>query len=140
MMGPDGTVMAVTELDVSRYTQEVHPEAVYQALLDSGIFAVRSCRSCGRSHYSPRVLCPHCGSTDLAWQQSRGSGVVYSTSTVSRRGADPVAVVLVDVDEGFRLMSNVVGIPPDDVQIGMRVNVRIDARDEGAVPVFEVAT
>jgi uncharacterized OB-fold protein len=133
--------MAVpTELDISRYTQEVHPEAVYQALLDSGVFAVHSCRSCGRAHYSPRVLCPYCGSTDLGWQHSLGSGVVYSTSTVSRRGADSVAVVLVDVDEGFRLMSNVVGIAPDDVRIGMRVSVRIDARDGGAVPVFEVAT
>jgi hypothetical protein len=127
-------------LDISGYTQEVHPEAVYQALLDNGVFAVHSCRSCGRAHYSPRVLCPYCGSTDLEWQQSLGSGAVYSTSTVSRRGADSVAVALVDVDEGFRLMSNVVGIPPDDVQIGMRVSVRIDARDSGAIPVFEVAT
>lgn len=124
-------------LTVTDYTGEVHPEAVYQALLDHDVFALPVCGQCGRAHYSPRVLCPHCGSTSLSWQQSAGLGTVYSTSTISPRNAEPYAVVLVDLDEGPRLMSNVVGIPAGEVQIGLRVRARIVQREDGAVAMFE---
>jgi uncharacterized OB-fold protein len=124
-------------LTVADYTAEVHPEAVYQALLDHDIFAVHTCAQCGRAHYSPRVLCPHCGSVALTWQQSDGRGTVYSTSTISPRDGEPYAVVLVDLDEGPRLMSNIVGIPAADVRIGMRVRARIVHREGGAVAMFE---
>jgi uncharacterized OB-fold protein len=124
-------------LTVADYTGEVHPEAVYQALLDHDVFAVHRCDRCGLAHYSPRVLCPHCGSTSLAWDQSDGLGTVYSTSTISPRDGEPYAVVLVDLDDGPRLMSNVVGIAAADVRIGMRVRARIVHRDGGAVAMFE---
>jgi uncharacterized OB-fold protein len=124
-------------LDVADYTHEVHPEAVYQALLEKGVLAVLRCNDCGRAHYSPRVLCPHCGSPSTAWTQSEGLGTVYSSSTVAPRGKEPYAVVLVDLDDGVRLMSNVVGTPPEDVVIGMRVRSRIEPRESGAIPVFE---
>ena len=124
-------------LTVADYTAEVHPEAVYQALLDHDVLALHRCVRCGRAHYSPRVLCPHCGSTSLTWQQSDGRGTVYSTSTISPRNGEPYAVVLVDLDDGPRLMSNVVGIPAADVRIGRRVRARIVHRDGGAVAMFE---
>lgn len=124
-------------LTVTDYTGEVHPEAVYQALLDHDVFALHGCVQCGRAHYSPRVLCPYCGSTSFRWQRSDGLGTVYSTSTISPRNAEPYAVVLVDLDEGPRLMSNVVGIPAGEVQIGMRVRARIVHREDGAVAMFE---
>jgi hypothetical protein len=124
-------------LTVADYTAEVHPEAVYQALLDHGVFALPRCERCGRAHYPPRVLCPYCGSTSLTWQQSVGHGTVYSTSTISPRNAEPYAVVLVDLDEGPRLMSNVVEMPAADVRIGMRVRARIVQREDGAVAMFE---
>jgi uncharacterized OB-fold protein len=124
-------------LRVAEYTDEVHPEAVYQALLDRDVFAVHTCTRCGRAHYSPRVMCPHCGSDSLEWNQSDGLGTVYSTSTISPRNSGPYAVVLVDLDDGPRLMSNIVGIAADDVRIGMRVKVRIEPRDGGAVALFE---
>jgi uncharacterized OB-fold protein len=124
-------------LRVAEYTAEVHPEAVYQALLDHDVFAVHTCTRCGRAHYSPRVICPYCGSGALEWKRSAGVGTVYSASMLSPRDADPYAVVLVDLDDGPRLMSNVVGIPAGDVRIGMRVRVRIEPRDGGAVALFE---
>jgi uncharacterized OB-fold protein len=124
---------------VADHTDERHPEAVYQALLEQGIFALPQCRSCGRLHYSPRVLCPYCGSNSLGWAQLSGDGTVYSTSTIAPRDATPYAVVLVDLDEGPRLMSNVVGMPADEVRIGMRVRARIESRADAAVPLFEVA-
>jgi uncharacterized OB-fold protein len=133
-MRQDGSDSVLTVAD---YTAEVHPESVYQALLDHGVFALPRCERCGRVHYSPRVLCPYCGSTALAWQQSAGLGTIYSTSTISPRNAEPYAVVLVDLDEGPRLMSNVVGIPATDVRIGTRVRARIIQREGGAVVMFE---
>lgn len=113
------------------------PEAMYQVLLDQGVFALPTCVRCDRAHYSPRVLCPHCGSDSIAWRKSLGRGVVYSTSVVTPRGAEPYAVVLVELDEGPRLMSNLVGMPADQVQIGMRVRVRVQVRNDSAVALFE---
>src|SRR6202000_2400810 len=72
-----------------------------------------------------------------AWKHAVGLGTIYSTSTISPRNAEPYAVVLVDLDEGPRLMSNVVGIPAADVRIGTRVRARIIQREGGAVVMFE---
>jgi uncharacterized OB-fold protein len=127
-------------LEVQDYSNQTHPEAVYQVLLDRGIFALHTCNSCGRAHYSPRVLCPFCGSESLGWRESSGLGVVYSTSTIAPRDGEPYVVALIDLDDGPRLMSNVIGIRADRVCIGMRVKVRIEIRNGDAVPLFEVVT
>jgi uncharacterized OB-fold protein len=75
------------------------------------------------------VTCPVCGSRRLRDEHSAGAGVVYSTTTVhAREGARNV--VLVDLDEGFRIMSEVVGMAPDDVRIGMAVRA---GDDEGRI-------
>lgn len=114
-----------------------HPAEVYQRLLDAGVLALPRCAACLRMHYPPRVLCPHCGSdTPMTWQRPSGRGTVYSTSTLTPRGEAPYVVVLVDLDEGLRLMSNVVDVPADEVKIGMRVEVRVGHRDGVAVPLF----
>ena len=92
------------------------------------------CEDCGAATFPARVLCGVCGSPRLSAQVSSGRGVVYSTTTVHRReGTHNVA--LVDLDEGFRMMSAVVGIDPDDVRIGMAVQ----ARDDGERIVFDAA-
>ena len=82
------------------------------------------CGACGEVVHHPRVLCPHCGATELAWEESRGEGTVYSTTTVyTREGEHDVS--LVDLDEGYRVMTAVDG----GGQIGARVRGRVD--DEG---------
>lgn len=124
-------------LDVREFTAEVHPEAVYQALLDHSVFAVHTCNRCGRGHYSPRVLCPYCGSDSLRWKRSDGRGTIYSSSVISPRGGEPYAVILVDLQDGPRLMSNFVGGPTDQARIGLPVTVRIEVREGGAVALFE---
>ena len=96
--------------------------------------AYQRCENCGAAIHPRRVLCPACGSRRLADERSAGRGVVYSTTTVhTREGRHNVA--LVDLDEGIRVMSEVVGIAPDDVRIGMGVR----ARDDGERIVFDVA-
>jgi uncharacterized OB-fold protein len=77
-----------------------------------------------------------------AWRVSAGRGAVYATAVVRDREQPPRSVVLVDLDEGFRMMSTVIGIAPEAVEIGMRVRVawRDGAgEDDAPVPVFEVA-
>ena len=65
-----------------------------------------------------------------------GHGVVYATTAVYRRDADPYNVVLVDLEEGFRMMSRVEGVPAEEVEVGMRVALRIDREGDVPVPVF----
>lgn len=96
--------------------------------------AYQRCEDCSAAIHPRRVLCPACGSRRLADERSAGRGVVYSTTTVhARDGSHNVA--LVDLDEGVRVMSEVVGIAPDDVRIGMGVR----ARDDGERIVFDAA-
>jgi hypothetical protein len=85
------------------------------------------------------VFRPRVGFGD--WRVSAGLGTVYATTVVRRRGEEPRNLVLVDVDEGFRMMSRVVGMAPEDVRIGMRVRVAWEQPDgeDPPVPVFEAS-
>ncbi|CAN5261479.1 OB-fold domain-containing protein [soil metagenome] len=124
-------------LNVADFTDEIHPEPVYQALLDKGVFAYQRCDVSADAFFPPRWLCPVCGSDKYTWERSAGEGTVYSATTLSPRNKEPYVVGLIDVDEGFRLMSNVVGLPVEDVTIGMRVSVQFkDVEDRGAIPQF----
>ena len=89
----------------------------------------------GHAVFPPRLAEPGTGAP-LRWETSAGNGTVYATTVVRRRGEEPHNIALVDVDEGFRMMSAVVDCPPEDVRIGMRVTVRFT--DEN-LPVFAPA-
>jgi uncharacterized OB-fold protein len=85
----------------------------------------------GSAVFPPRLAQPGTGAP-LTWAVSRGRGTVHATTVVRRRGEPPHNVALVTLDEGFRMMSRVDGIEPEDVAIGLRVALRFD----GEVPVF----
>ena len=111
-------------------------EAHYFAALKEGRFLIQRCNDCGKHVFFPREVCPHCDGMSLAWVQPKGTGIVYSNTTVRRKpdaGGD-YNVSLIDLDEGVRMMSRVSGIPPNDVKIGMRVNAKVI---DGGVVVFE---
>ena len=89
------------------------------------------------------VYAEHCRRGELArevapgeWRTSAGLGTVYATTVAHPRGEEPYNVVLVDVDEGFRVMSRVEGLAAGDVRIGMRVRVRFDGAEDPPLPVF----
>jgi hypothetical protein len=87
----------------------------------------------GRPVFRPRV-----GPTQ--WRVSAGRGTVYATTVVRPRGGEAYNLVLVDLDEGFRMMSRVVGVAPEAVAIGARVALSWEDGDDGVpLPVFEVA-
>jgi uncharacterized OB-fold protein len=92
----------------------------------------------GTPVFPPRLAQPRTGAP-LTWRVSEGRGEVYASTVLRRRGEPPESLALVDLDEGFRMMSSVVGIPPQDVTPGMRVRIAWRGRgDEPPVPVFEV--
>ncbi|MBE9375883.1 OB-fold domain-containing protein [Saccharopolyspora sp. HNM0983] len=96
------------------------PEVVFRDGLAEGELRYQRCRACSTAVFQPRVLCTGCGSDDLSWERSSGRGTVYSTTAVRGRGGAH-NVALVDLDEGFRMMSRVDDIDPGSVGIGMRV-------------------
>ena len=108
-----------------------------------GRLVIRKCKACGELHFMPRHLCPHCWSDRLEWVDSQGTGSVHSF-TVIRRASDPAfaplvpyTVALIDLDEGPRMMANIVGEDALATRIGDRVEVRFEDRGDGAmVPQF----
>jgi uncharacterized OB-fold protein len=113
--------------------------ARHQAELDAGRFLVQRCGDCHRHIYFPRELCPHCGSGNVSLVEPKGTGMVYSTTTVRRKadaGGD-YNVALIDLDEGVRLMSRVEGVAPGAVRIGQRVRSRVVVNGGTGLVVFD---
>lgn len=113
------------------------PLAVYQAHLERGELAYQWSPLAGRAVFYPRVVCPYSGSDRLEWRLSGGLGTVYATTVTHPRDGAPYNVALIDVDEGFRLMSRVEGVPAETVAIGMRVKFRVH-RPAGGEPPYPV--
>ena len=122
-------------------TDQDAPLKTYQDHLARGELAYQFSREAGRAVFYPRVLCPFTGSDQLEWRISKGLGTVYATTVVHPSEGKPFNVALVDCDEGFRLMSRVEDIAPDQVRIGQRVRFRVHPAegDEAAYPVFAPA-
>lgn len=99
------------------------------------------CVACGFWIHPPSPRCPECGDGDLAWEAVSGRGEVFSY-TVNHQPWDgspePWVIVLVAFPEqdGLRLTSNLLGVEPDRVHIGMAVEVTFEHHDDVWVPVF----
>ena len=111
--------------------------------------AYQTCNKCATIIFYPRRHCTSCGSDDTAWNVSRGEGAVYTYSVImqSRHPAfkdlGAYAIAYVDLDEGFRIMTNIVGVndPTKDIQCGMRVKLHWQYQGDGEIslPMFEPA-
>ena len=110
------------------------PLSTYLAHLERGQLAYQFSPQAGRAVFYPRLICPFTGSDRLEWRVSKGLGTVYSTTVVHPPEGAPYNVALIDCDEGFRLMSRVEGIAPEQVVIGMRVEFRAHRPDGAEVP------
>ncbi len=106
---------------------------------------VQWCLECDAAVFYPREVCPGCLGERLEWRASPGTGTIHAV-TVEHRAQQPglaslvpYAVVLVDLDEGIRLLSTVVHAAPDQVVIGRRVVVGWEPLSDGRhLPVFEL--
>ena len=117
--------------------------AFWEASLEGRLLYQR-CTKCGHGQLYARPHCLVCRSA-VEWAESAGNGTVYSFTVIrqnpsrSFRHLIPFVVALIDLDEGPRLMTNIVGSPPEDVRIGATVSVRWEpVSDAAALPVFEL--
>ena len=103
------------------------PESAYRAALEAGRFQIQRCADCATHTFPPRVICPDCGSSALEWKTSTGTGAVHSCTVVNRRpeAGGPYNVALVDLDEGVRMMSHVLGFGAEEVPLDLRVRAEI---------------
>jgi uncharacterized protein len=110
------------------------PFGVYLEHLKKGELAYQVCVDDGACVFFPRAVAPGTGSSNLEWRVSKGVGTVHATTVVHYRNEPPLNVALVDLDEGFRMMSRVEDIDPMQVKIGMKVRFRVHAGDEKQPP------
>ena len=115
-------------------------DSTFRSALKEGRFCLQMCDGCRRHIFYPRQHCPNCGGTLTRWQEASGRGVVYSSTTVSRSAEQGGAynVSIIELEEGPRLMSFVVGATTD-VEIGARVTARITKDAEEPLLVFELS-
>ena len=104
---------------------------------------VQWCLDCDKSVFYPREICPGCMGSDLEWREASGAGTLYSFTvnhlSPSPTGTEgPFAIGLVELAEGPRMMTNVVGVPIDELEVGMALRVTWDALSAGRhYPMFE---
>ena len=88
-----------------------------------------TCRACGKAHLPPGPVCPFCFSDEIAWQQASGRGRITTWTLVHKawfpafKDETPYNVVQVELDEGPRLTSRIIGGADQAIQIGRQVEV-----------------
>lgn len=101
------------------------PETYWRNALADGRILLQRATGSGAIFFPPRIMEPGSGDTDFEWVEASGLGTVHSVTMINQKPpAAPYNVVLVDLDEGPRLMSRVEG--PGEITIGLRVVARIE--------------
>ena len=105
---------------------------------------IQRCRDCERWVFYPRELCPGCFGAALSWEVVEGTGEIHTYSVVHRAAVPeyeqdaPYVLAIVELDEGVRLMANILDCEGDDVSIGERVRVVFEDRNGRQLPQFEL--
>ncbi|MGH9095266.1 MAG: Zn-ribbon domain-containing OB-fold protein [Acidimicrobiales bacterium] len=108
-----------------------------------GELRIQRCNRCGRAYFYPRTGCPSCSSTDVDWITTTGRGRLH-TYLISHRPAPgfsdqvPYAIAVVELEEGPRMLSNIVGVAntPEALELDMALEVDFERRGDLRVPVF----
>ena len=105
----------------------------------AGKFVLPTCGACGKAHWYPRGVCPHCMSQNLSWKDASGQGTVYSFS-VMKRAEVPYAIAYVTLAEGPTMLTNIVECDLDTIKIGQKVALRFVPTEGGPpLPMFTPA-
>ncbi len=106
---------------------------------------LQTCADCGKVRHYPRPVCDACLSMAVDWTEASGRGTVYSWTETHHpfhagfRGEIPYILVTVDLDEGVRIQSQLIGASIDELRMGLPVEVcYVDATDEVTLPLFRV--
>ena len=138
-LGEKNKTMA--ELDVRKPLPAITNEA--KAFWDAAAqqqLSIQRCQDCRAWVWTPRPSCNECGSQKVEWTPMSGKGEIYSFTVIRQvvgRAASkafepdiPYVIAWVDLDEGPRLITNIVGCPVEDVKLGMKVAVQFDKASE----------
>lgn len=110
----------------------------FWAATAQGKLLLRRCDDCGTVIWYPRPYCPACASLSTSWFEASGRGSVYTYTVVHRsvvegyREAVPYVLAYVELDEGPRVMTNIVDCPPGEVTVGMAVRVVFEDTGDGS--------
>lgn len=111
----------------------------FEALLKKQQIGFPECKSCGRYHWYPRPVCPHCSAKQLVWKPAPATGRLFTWTVVRRKldpefsGAAPYVVGLVEFEgvTGVRLVTNIIDTPLATLLIGLEVEPVFDTTPEG---------
>lgn len=106
-----------------------------------GDLMFQRCTACGHAIFNPAPICRWCASSALEWERSEGAGSVYSWTVVWRPQVPafevPYVPAIINVDEGYQMIANVIGCEPDIISLDMRVGVEFHSIGGGmALPYF----
>ncbi|MGH7822505.1 MAG: Zn-ribbon domain-containing OB-fold protein [Candidatus Binatia bacterium] len=108
-----------------------------------GELLVEKCGACGHLRFPPAIVCPRCLSTERRWERMSGRGKVYTFIVVHRPQHPafyedvPYNVAIIELDEGPRMHSRIVGCPNEEIRIGMPVEVAFEKKnDDVTMPYF----
>jgi len=111
-----------------------------------GKLLIKHCPACGRNLLPQREQCPNCLNRQLQWREASGKGTIYSFVIQHQvlhpafKDEVPFNIITVELDEGPRLQSNLVGAANSDIEVGARVEAVFEhLSDEVAVPKFRLA-
>jgi uncharacterized OB-fold protein len=120
------------------------PDAVSAQFWDGlgeGELRLQRCRDCGTAQYYPRTLCAACGG-EVDWLTASGLGVVHTYTVVRTNPVEPYkslvpyVFAVVELDEGPRMLTNIIGVDPDSVRIGLEVRLELVTTGDVTVPFF----
>lgn len=110
------------------------------------VLLISRCGTCGKAFHYPRPFCPTCWGEDVHWEEASGRAVLYTYSVVRRNdlapfdGRVPYVAGIVELEEGPRMMTDVVEVAPEDVAIGMALQVTfVETAPDVVVPMFRPA-
>ena len=110
-----------------------------------GVLRVQRCTSCGDLVFIPRAGCPRCLTETLEWVESSGRGTVYSYTVVHRPQRPefevPYVVAIIELEEGWHMLTNLVDCEPADATVGLPVEVAFrPMSEEITLPCFRPLT
>lgn len=140
-----GEILIMSAQQYIKPLPDIHPEtAGFWKAAKKHKLVFQKCMSCGQKIYFPRLMCYDCFSSELEWIPSTGSGTVYSYTIIHQQTIEGFAAeehyvyAIIELNEGVRMISNIINIEPTEVRIGMRVRVTFEeANNEISIPRFE---
>jgi uncharacterized OB-fold protein len=111
-----------------------------------GRLMLQHCTDCGRWSFPVRERCPHCFAAGLEWRAASGRGTLYTFAVMHQvmnpgfADAVPYNIAQIDLEEGVRMVSNVIGCPNDSLRIGMKLEAVFEpVSDSVTLPKFRPA-